>query len=107
MKTIERSELIVRLTDKTPPILLEALPELYFAQGHLPGAKQFPHEEVEAVAPKLLTDKSASIVLYCASETCQNSHQAARLLERMGYEDVRVYGGGKKDWEAAGLPLER
>jgi rhodanese-related sulfurtransferase len=65
-----------------------------------------PHDEVDAIAPRLLPDKAAAIVLYCASDTCENSHIAARRLGELGYTDVRVYAGGKKDWEGAGLPFE-
>jgi rhodanese-related sulfurtransferase len=32
---------------------------------------------------------------------------AARALAAMGYTDVRDYRGGKEDWVAAGLELEK
>ncbi|HEX2215359.1 MAG TPA: rhodanese-like domain-containing protein [Xanthobacteraceae bacterium] len=87
-------------------VLLEALPARYYLEGHLPGALHMPHDRVRALAPRLAPDKAAAIVVYCASDTCQNSHIAARTLESLGYTDVRVYAGGKKDWVDAGLPLE-
>ena len=31
----------------------------------------------------------------------------AKLLEHRGYTRVSVYAGGKQDWTAAGLALER
>ena len=46
-------------------------------------------------------DKSAEIVVYCASKTCQNSHIAARVLAQIGYGNVAVYAGGKEDWKEA------
>lgn len=66
-----------------------------------------PHDQVDSLAAKVLPAKSAAIVVYCASKTCQNSHLAARRLEQLGYADVAVYAGGKEDWSAAGLPVER
>lgn len=36
----------------------------------------------------------------------RNSDEVAKLLGEVGYADVRVYKGGKADWQAAGLPLE-
>jgi rhodanese-related sulfurtransferase len=62
---------------------------------------------VRALAPGLLPDKAAEIVVYCASATCQNSHIAAKVLAQLGYANVAVYAGGKQDWQEAGLPLER
>jgi 3-mercaptopyruvate sulfurtransferase SseA len=44
--------------------------------------------------------------VYCANRQCQNSHVAAHRLAALGYSDVSVYGGGKQDWEEAGLPFE-
>jgi rhodanese-related sulfurtransferase len=88
-------------------VLVEALPRKYFADSHLPGARHLPHDEVEALAPRVLPEKDAEIVIYCASVTCQNSHIAAHALTRLGYRNVSVYSEGKKDWIEAGLPVER
>jgi rhodanese-related sulfurtransferase len=107
MKLIDRDTLQRKLAGARPPLLAEALPEKYFHDWHLPGARHLPHDQVKALAPAALPDKAAEIVVYCASRTCQNSHIAARQLEALGYTDVAVYPGGKEDWSAAGLPVER
>ena len=103
MKLIDRHTLQARLGRA---ILVEALPEKYYRDGHLPGARHLPHDRARALASAVLPDKNAEIVVYCASATCQNSHIAARVLEQMGYADVAVYPGGKQDWQEAGLALE-
>jgi rhodanese-related sulfurtransferase len=107
MKTITRDELQRTLDTNESPLLLEALPEKYYAAGHLPGALHFPHDRAEALAPTVIPGKDQPVVVYCASDTCKNSHMAAETLERLGYTRVHVYAGGKKDWEAAGLSLQR
>ena len=107
MKLIDRETLQQKLAGAHPPVLAEALPEKYFRDWHLPRARLLPHDQVKTLAPSVLPDRSAEIVVYCASKTCQNSHQAARLLEQLGYTDVSVYPGGKEDWSNAGLPVER
>ena len=106
LRTIERDELRARMQSANPPVLLEALPERYYTDKHLPGARLFPHDQVERLAPTAAPLKSAPIVVYCASRTCQNSHVAAQRLLRLGYTDVTVYPGGKQDWEEAGLAFE-
>ena len=106
-KLIDRIQLQQRLASATPPTLVEALPEKYYRDGHLPGALHLPHTDVAALADRVLPDKAAPIVVYCASATCQNSHIEAKLLEQRGYADVSVYGGGKQDWSEAGLAFER
>jgi len=104
MKLIDRSNLQQRLGKAT---LVEALPEKYWRDWHLPGAKHLPHDQVRQLAPDVLPDLDAEIVVYCASSTCQNSHVAAQLLEQLGYANVAVYAGGKQDWDEAGLPVEQ
>jgi rhodanese-related sulfurtransferase len=103
--TISRDELR-DLIDLGAVTVVEALPAEYFDQGHLPGAINIPHTEVRALAPSLLPDKDAAIVVYCANEPCPNSGIAAHVLGKLGYTDVRDYAEGKADWVEAGLPLE-
>jgi rhodanese-related sulfurtransferase len=105
-KTVTRDELQALIAGGEAPILIEALPEKYFEQGHLPGARHLPHDAVKERAGEVAPDKAAPIVVYCASATCRNSHQAAAALTQLGYTDVAVYPGGKQDWEQAGLPFE-
>jgi rhodanese-related sulfurtransferase len=106
LKTITTEELYRRINSAKPPVVLEALPERYYAQKHLPGALLFPHDQVEQLAASVVPERSAQIVVYCASRTCQNSHIAAHHLLRLGYVNVAVYEGGKQDWEQSGLPFE-
>ena len=100
-KIITRSELQARLAANPGLVLLEALPEKYYKDWHLPGAKHFPHDRARALAPSVAPDKSAEVVVYCASRTCQNSHIAANVLQQIGYGNVAVYAGGKEDWKEA------
>lgn len=106
-KLIDRHQLNTLIQSNANLVLLEALPEKYFQDWHLPGAKHMPHDQTRALAPRLLPEKQVPVVVYCASATCQNSHMAARALEQLGYADVAVYAGGKQDWSDAGLPIER
>lgn len=106
IKQLTRTELQSRIAANPAIILVEALPEKYFRDRHLPGALHLPHDQVRELAANLLPDKQAEIVTYCASATCQNSHIAAKVLTQMGYSNVSVYPGGKQDWIEAGLPVE-
>lgn len=106
MNTITREELHAHIADPDL-VLLEVLPEPYYQQGHLPRARLLPPDKVRTLAPALAPTKTAPVVVYCASSTCKNSHDAAKVLDDAGYTNVRVYVGGKADWQDAGLPVER
>lgn len=105
MRHITREELRSALGNGTRVTVVEALPEKYWKDGHIPGALQMDHTEVREKAEALLPDKGARIVVYCASTECQNSTKAARTLEALGYTDVYEYVEGKQHWAEAGLPL--
>jgi rhodanese-related sulfurtransferase len=104
-REISREELLAVLHSGTEIVLAEVLPRAHWAAGHLPRALNFPLDAIVRCAAENAPDKSALVVLYCASITCQNSHIAARSLVALGYGNVRVYAGGKADWKSAGLPL--
>ncbi|HSS62842.1 MAG TPA: rhodanese-like domain-containing protein [Gammaproteobacteria bacterium] len=103
---ISREELRRKLDAGEDFVLVEALPRKYWAKGHIPGALNLPHDQIDALAPELLPDKNREVVVYCASTACQNSEIAATTLTRLGYKKVHEYVEGKADWEAAGYLLE-
>lgn len=102
---IDLQELAQRLDSERPPQLAEILGPQYFASGHLPGAVNLPLEGFVENAPRVLPDKAAEIVVYCASSTCANSDLAQQKLRGLGYQNVRVFKGGKAAWKDAGRPL--
>ncbi len=104
--TITREQLQAKLDRGEQVVLVEALPERYYLDAHLPGAINIPHDQIDALAPTMLPDKDAQIVVYCASGPCKNSGIAARRLVALGYSNVLDYYEGKQDWVAAGLPVE-
>ena len=104
--TITRDELKAKMDRKEHFLLVEALPTPYYRHTHLPNAINLPPNQVKELAPVLLPDKAAEIIVYCADLTCPSAQGAARELEAMGYTNVRDYAGGKQEWVAAGLPTE-
>ncbi len=100
-ESITREE-IKRAMQQGPVTLIEALPQQYYDEGHLPGALQINYDEVDRKAGSLPTDKEAFIVTYCASDSCPNSGFAADKLIERGYTNVKKYVGGKKDWTESG-----
>jgi rhodanese-related sulfurtransferase len=69
MQTISREELKRKIDDKDDFFLVETLPKIAYEHAHLPAAINLPPENVGQLAPQLLPDKSAEIVVYCANPT--------------------------------------
>ncbi len=64
-RTITRDEVKAGI-DAGELVVVETLGPQYYEDAHLPGAINIPHDQVDALAPRLLPDKGAEIVVYCS-----------------------------------------
>jgi len=66
-----------------------------YIEKHIPNSVLLPVEVIEKEAPSKLTDKDATIFVYC--KTGRRSVVASETLVKMGY--TKVYNlGGINDW---------
>ncbi len=71
--------------------------------GHIPTAVNIPDLQFDALAPTLLPqDKAQLLVFYCDGPDCILSHNSAFKAEKLGYTNVRVYAEGFPDWIKGG-----
>lgn len=75
-----------------------------FAAGHVAGAVNIPHDQMEARWSELAGNGDSQIVLYCRSG--RRSGIAKGVLDRSGVENV-VNAGGLADLQARGVPVVR
>lgn len=69
IKTISRDELRLKIDRGDSFQLVETLPETAYHHAHLPGAVNLPPDKLRELAPSVLPDKTAQIVVYCANLT--------------------------------------
>jgi rhodanese-related sulfurtransferase len=69
METVSREELKAKMERGEAFTLVETLQEVAYKHEHLPGAINLPPDRVRELAPSLLPDKSAEIIVYCSSPT--------------------------------------
>lgn len=67
--TISRDELKLKIDRGEQFLLVETLPATAYHHAHLPGAINLPPDQVTQLAPTILPDKGAEIVVYCAKPT--------------------------------------
>jgi rhodanese-related sulfurtransferase len=67
--TVSRDELKGKIDRGDAFTLVETLAETAYHHEHLPGAINLPPDRVNELAPRLLPDKGAEIIVYCASPT--------------------------------------
>ncbi len=72
-------------------------------EGHLPGAVHVPRGFLESRIENVVADRSAPVVLYCASGG--RSAFAAKSLAELGYTNVHSLAGGFTDWKRNGYEI--
>jgi rhodanese-related sulfurtransferase len=86
--------------------LVDALDSKLFARSHVAGSVNIPMGSAAKLAPDLLTDKDAKIVVYCMNTQCHASDAVGKELKGLGYKNVSIYREGLEDAVAANFPLE-
>jgi adenylyltransferase/sulfurtransferase len=92
------------LGGKTKPVVVDVRDRNEWDEGYIPGAVHVPRANLESRIEAAVPDRTAPIVLYCASGS--RSAFAARSLGELGYEDAASLAGGFAEWKRAGLPFD-
>ena len=71
-------------------VLLDVRTREEYRQGHIPGSRNLPLDQVGR-ARETLPDRSTPLYVYCYSGA--RSGQAVAALKRMGYDHVTNIGG--------------
>src|SRR5436309_6144983 len=74
--------------------------------GHIPGAKHVPKSYFETRIEGAVPDRSAHVVLYCASGN-RSAWAARTLIEDLGYGNVESMTGGFTLWKDRGYEVEQ
>jgi molybdopterin/thiamine biosynthesis adenylyltransferase/rhodanese-related sulfurtransferase len=76
-----------------------------WSAGHIPGAVHVPKSYLESRIEGTIPDRSAHVVLYCASGN-RSAWAARTLIEDLGYENVESMTGGYTLWKDRGYDVE-
>lgn len=74
------------------------------ANGHIPGAKHIPLEEIQNRLSELETRRDLPIAVIC--RTNKKSGQAAERLRDEGFTNILLVDDGMTGWSANGYPTE-
>jgi rhodanese-related sulfurtransferase len=89
-------------------VIIDARYPRDFESGHVPGAINVPVFTTQVERRKLLADlpKGARVIVYCQSENCQFDETLGAALYAEGIENVALFPGGIRLWEAKGRPMK-
>jgi rhodanese-related sulfurtransferase len=84
--------------------LVDTQPEEAFAEGHIPGAINYPW--VPQVKPPVPLPRDKMLILYCPCNHDEDSLDMYKKLAEFGYLNTKILEGGWYKWVALKLPVE-
>jgi 3-mercaptopyruvate sulfurtransferase SseA len=88
-------------------VLIDPRPAKYYAEAHIPGARNITLPQVE---PKAKVDPAikrfGTIVVYGDNPASAEGRGMTKRLMAVGYDGVRFFAGGLQEWTARGYPVE-
>ena len=66
-RTISTKDLKSKLDQKQGIMVVETLAPERYREAHIPGALNIPPERIKELAPHLLPNKDAEIIIYCTN----------------------------------------
>ena len=103
---VSQAELLARLERKDPELaVLDVRTPAEFAAGHVPGARNIPHDLLSSRLAELAPLRDKQVVLYCRSG--RRSLLAEDVLRKAGFTRIGHLEGDYLAWEAEHRPVER
>lgn len=103
---IAPDKLVERIEKKDPDVvILDVRTPEEFAAGHVPGAKNIPHDQLGNRLAELAGAKNKDIVVYCRSG--RRSELAVNTLSAQGFERLLHLDGDMIKWQQENRPLEK
>jgi rhodanese-related sulfurtransferase len=91
-------------------VFVDARPVSLFVEGHIAGALNVPWQQVNDHIDDFLgkmPDAATPIITYCDGEACELSEDLAKMLNDMGYKNVKVLVNGWTLWVQHGHPTAK
>ena len=102
---VARAGLEKRIEAKDPDlVVLDVRTPAEFAAGHVPGARNVPHDQVAVRLEELASIKDSQVVVYCRSG--RRAALAEGVLRQAGFSRVLHLEGDYQGWEGDGRPVE-
>jgi rhodanese-related sulfurtransferase len=100
-----RADLLTRLGQQPPPLIIDVRSQGEFERDHLPGALHIPFYSIGSGLGKLENAKQKHIVLYC--EHGPRALFAGLMLYVSGYAHIYTLEGHMRAWRSDGFPVEK
>ncbi|NDW22582.1 rhodanese-like domain-containing protein [Alteromonas hispanica] len=104
-KEVEASPYLLERVASNDWLLIDVRSPEEYADGHIPGAINMPHENINSYLSELEQHKNKPIIIYCRSG--RRAKLAMKVLQEHDFTDVMHLEGDILGWNEAGLALEQ
>ncbi|MFZ0786829.1 MAG: rhodanese-like domain-containing protein [Candidatus Acidiferrales bacterium] len=102
---IKPAAVLKMMQDKdTSFVLVDTQPEEAFADGHIPGAINYPW--VPQVKPPISLPRDKMLIFYCPCNHDEDSIDMYKKLAEFGYLNTKILEGGWYKWVALKYPVD-
>jgi rhodanese-related sulfurtransferase len=105
LQRIAPDELLAALKTDQKILVLDVRSEEEYDSGHVPGARNIPHDQLASRIEEIRVVEAERIVVYC--ESGRRAGKAAAALQQAGFENVEHLSGDMKAWRNQKLPMKR
>ena len=92
-------------------VFIDARDDDAYAHGHIPGAVQADHYNLEEYIDNVLdyVEAAEKVIIYCIGGDCEDSiFLCGDLLDfDVPYDKIYLYPGGWKEWVAGNMPIAK
>jgi 3-mercaptopyruvate sulfurtransferase SseA len=104
---IGREEVLAAMEQGTA--IVDARKAEHFEEGRIPGAINIPSDDpagpLDALTARALPEDL--VIVYCGGDPCDDSKIVFERLKASGFQNIRLYFGGWRDWVEANLHVEK
>jgi|JI7StandDraft_1071085.scaffolds.fasta_scaffold464037_2 rhodanese-related sulfurtransferase len=101
---LDHDQLQSRLQQGGKLLVLDVRTAEEFAAGHVPGARNIPHDALAARIAEIEDARGSEVVVYCRSG--RRSQLAIETLTARGFTRISHLSGDFLAWQAANRPIE-
>lgn len=102
---ILQAELMQRIQTNQSGLILDVRSPEEYAEGHIPGAVNIPHDQLGSRLAEIAVHKNKDIVLYCRSG--KRAGIAANTLQAAGFSKLLHLAGDMGGWLNGNLPVRK
>ncbi len=104
-ETVTASPYVLERVKNNDWLLIDVRSPEEFAEGHIPGAINMPHEQITGYLSELTGWQDKPVIVYCRSG--RRASMAMQVLEQHNFSALRALEGDMLGWNAANLPVTR